>query len=226
MNNRINLLLGLAVVVAVGLFLLSPDRTPVPGPLPPTADPLQLPEGHPPLPQSAASAGVVSGPTTPVLETMASGGYTYARVAVDGTEVWVAGPVTALAVGDDISLAGAMGMQNFHAASLDRTFETILFVNAFATPAANAAADAVAGTAAGATWTSGTVLEVAQAPGYVYLRVEVDGDERWIAGEALEIAEGDVASWTTGSVMQNFVSSTLGRTFDEILFVEALRVGG
>jgi hypothetical protein len=62
---------------------------------------------------------------------MDSGGYTYALLEIDGDEIWTAGPPTELAEGDRVALAGAMGMENFTAASLDRTFDRILFVSGF-----------------------------------------------------------------------------------------------
>lgn len=99
------------------------------GPLPEGAT---LPADHPPI---GTAPGVASAPadapTGLVKETMDSGGYTYALLEIDGDEIWAAGPVTPLAVGDRVALAGTMGMENFTAASLDRTFDRILFVSGF-----------------------------------------------------------------------------------------------
>ncbi len=64
-----------------------------------------------------------------ILETMDSGGYSYVHLDMGVEKVWIAGPATAgLAVGDKVTFDGAMEMRNFNAKSLDRTFETILFV--------------------------------------------------------------------------------------------------
>jgi len=65
-----------------------------------------------------------------VLEAFDSGGYTYLRLQTPDGEMWAAAPVTAVAVGDDVTLAGAMVMQGFRAASLDRTFDEIWFASA------------------------------------------------------------------------------------------------
>ena len=92
-------------------------------------------------PAKAANPNMMRGT---VLETMNSGGYTYARVDVDGTEVWAAGPVTPLKEGAEIALVGAMGMQNFHSSTLDRTFEEILFVGEFRSPSEMPAPQAAA----------------------------------------------------------------------------------
>ncbi len=75
-----------------------------------------------------------------VLETMDSGGYSYVLMDMSGEQVWVAGPTTeGLAVGDMVYIEGAMEMRGFHAKSLDRTFETILFVGSISKDAQPAA---------------------------------------------------------------------------------------
>jgi len=60
-----------------------------------------------------------------VAETMQSGGYVYIRLE-DG--VWIAANTFAVSEGDKIQYSGAMEMQGFHSKSLDRSFESILFV--------------------------------------------------------------------------------------------------
>ena len=68
-----------------------------------------------------------------ILETMDSGGYSYVHLDMGPEKVWIAGPATAgLVVGERAVFEGAMEMRNFHAKSLDRTFETILFVGLIA----------------------------------------------------------------------------------------------
>lgn len=67
-----------------------------------------------------------------ILETMVGGGYSYALLEVDGEQLWTAGPGTpGLAVGKIVGFSGALEMNNFHSRSLDRTFESILFVNGY-----------------------------------------------------------------------------------------------
>ncbi len=59
---------------------------------------------------------------------MDAAGYTYVNVeATDGTQQWVAMPETKVEVGQDISLAGGMAMQNFESKSLGRTFDSVIF---------------------------------------------------------------------------------------------------
>ena len=216
MSKSAGLVFGVGILLAVGIFVLSPSS-----PEATSAGPLsdaavasgQLPEGHPPLVQGGVGT-VAQGPFATVLEAITSAGYTYARVEADGEEIWVAGPVAALDVGDQISLAGAMGMENFNAKSLDRTFESILFLNRFAGPAPVVAEQ------------TGTALEVLHAAGYTYVRVDRDGTEFWLAGLAVDVQEGQTVGWSGGSPMANFDSPSLGRTFDEILFVDGLRIVG
>ena len=64
-----------------------------------------------------------------VEETMNSGGYTYIRINKDSGDIWAAGPVTTIKIGDEVSFPTGMKMKNFQATSLDRTFELIYFVS-------------------------------------------------------------------------------------------------
>lgn len=82
----------------------------------------------------AADAGPVVGT---VAETMESGGYTYIKFD-DGK--WIAANAFPVAVGDKVQYAGGMEMNNFHSNTLDRTFESILFVSMAGPVAADSAA--------------------------------------------------------------------------------------
>lgn len=63
-----------------------------------------------------------------VVETMDAGGYSYVLLDMDGEQRWIAGPVTAVAVGDKLITGAGMEMQNFKSRALDRVFEVIYFV--------------------------------------------------------------------------------------------------
>ncbi len=63
-----------------------------------------------------------------VLETMASGGYTYIQFEEKGKKLWVACKQMEVAAGDEIEFTKAAPMKNFHSRTLGKTFETILFV--------------------------------------------------------------------------------------------------
>ena len=154
-------------------------------------------------------------PTGTVLETMDGGGYTYARVELEDRDLWVAGPVTPLAVGDQVTLVDTMFMgSSFPSKALDRTFDEIFFVMSFrdvAEPAPPAFA---------AAW--GTATQVLNTGGYTYVEVEVEDGSFWMAGPETEITEGTRVQWKGPMVMNNFHASSLDRTFDEILFVDSI----
>jgi len=62
-----------------------------------------------------------------VVETMNSGGYTYALVEKEGAKTWVALPKSIIGVGDEITCQPGMVMNNFSSPSLNRTFKQIVF---------------------------------------------------------------------------------------------------
>ena len=72
----------------------------------------------------------------------------------------------------------------------------------------------------------GKVLEVINVAGYTYLHVEGKDKKEWVAGKAGEIKEGDVVSYSKGSIMHNFFSKTLNRTFPEIIFTSSIQLEG
>jgi hypothetical protein len=153
-----------------------------------------------------------------VLEQMDGGGYTYARVQINGDEIWTAGPITSLSEGDTIGLLDAFPMEQFRSNALDRTFELLYFVGGYRPASAMTAAPPVpAGSA-------GVVLQVLNGGGYTYLEVETEEAATWIAADGMEVTEGDRVVWGGASVMRQFTSSTLNRTFDEILFVTYVEV--
>jgi hypothetical protein len=66
---------------------------------------------------------------------------------------------------------------------------------------------------------NGKVVKAMHAAGYTYMQIEKDGREFWIASTMLNVKKNDHVRWADAAVMKNFTSSTLHRTFDEILFV-------
>jgi len=63
-----------------------------------------------------------------VAETMDAGGYTYVLLDSGSEQRWVAGPVTAVTVGEDVMMMPGMEMRDFASKTLDRTFDVIYFV--------------------------------------------------------------------------------------------------
>ncbi|VAX08328.1 hypothetical protein MNBD_GAMMA26-535 [hydrothermal vent metagenome] len=72
----------------------------------------------------------------------------------------------------------------------------------------------------------GKVLEVMDTSGYLYLNVEDQGNARWIAGNKIQVLEGDVVRYSEGNIMRNFHSKSLNRTFPYILFTAEIRLEG
>ncbi len=62
-----------------------------------------------------------------VVETMNSGGYTYVNLEKDGNTIWVALPGAEVTVGQEISCAPGMVMNDFQSKTLNRSFDTIVF---------------------------------------------------------------------------------------------------
>ena len=62
-----------------------------------------------------------------VVETMNSGGYTYAEVDENGQKAWVAAMQTKVKVGDTVEFADAPPMVNFQSKTLKRTFDKLIF---------------------------------------------------------------------------------------------------
>ncbi len=65
-----------------------------------------------------------------IVETMDSGGYTYILLDNGKEKVWIAGPVTPVEEQTNATCPEGMIMRNFHAKSLDKTFDKIYFVGA------------------------------------------------------------------------------------------------
>ncbi|MBF0144292.1 MAG: hypothetical protein HQL59_12660, partial [Magnetococcales bacterium] len=71
----------------------------------------------------------------------------------------------------------------------------------------------------------GQVVASMDASTYSYVQVENNGRQFWLAGNHATVQVGETIHWNRFSVMKNFFSRTLNRTFDEILFVDAILPG-
>ena len=59
--------------------------------------------------------------------------YTYIRVSEEGEERWIAAPTTAVEVGATYYYGNSMEMKNFESKELNKTFETIYFIEKIST---------------------------------------------------------------------------------------------
>jgi hypothetical protein len=186
---------------------------------------------------SAAPAADTTGNRGRVLEALDVPGYSYILVENNGREVWLAGNPVKVAEGDIISWNQASVMRNFQSKTLERTFEEILFVSGINTPNSSAQPMAAAHpqispqsmpnmpTAMPTSATQGKVLSFQNAANYSYLEVQTADDAIvWLAAPETPVAVDDRVAWQGGSLMSNFTSSSLNKTFPEIYFVTTVQV--
>ena len=167
---------------------------------------------------AAVSDAELTGNNGQVLSVIQVPGYTYVEVRNNGRNLWLAGNPTEIEEGDIISWSDAAMMRNFQSKTLDRTFEELMFVSAFY-KGANGAPQAAVNP------NSGVVKATESAAGYTYIQLETEtGQVVWLATPETDMAVGTHVSWRGGSKMTNFKSSSLDKTFDEILFVQGISV--
>jgi translation initiation factor 1 (eIF-1/SUI1) len=78
--------------------------------------------------KKAAKAEQIPGAMTgKVLETMDSGGYTYAQIDNKGKKIWIAIPQAKVTKGKTMTFKPGMEMKNFESKTLKRKFDSIIF---------------------------------------------------------------------------------------------------
>lgn len=78
--------------------------------------------------------------------------------------------------------------------------------------------------AAGMPSNEGKVLSTLDAPGYTYMELATTEKRFWIAAPTTRVKVGDRVRFEQSLVMKNFKSSTLNRTFDQIIFVNSATI--
>jgi hypothetical protein len=231
------LLLSLAATLCAAACTKK-DEPAATGPVAPAAQPAAQP---------AASAQAPS--TGKVLQLQHAGSYTYAEVdAGSGQKVWIAGAHIEVKEGDTVQWGRAEAMRNFNAKSLGRTFDEILFVNAWG-PAGGQAVQVAphgldaappggsphppmpamtmapqGGPAAAGPAQKGAVKSVANAAGYTYLEVDQGGTTTWLAVPETQVKAGDTVTWGEGMVMEKFNAKALNKVLDRIVFAGGVTV--
>lgn len=72
----------------------------------------------------------------------------------------------------------------------------------------------------------GKVVETLDASGYTYIRLDDgSGKEVWVATPKIKVKVGQEISLQGGSVMENFNSKPLNRTFEKLVFVNGISMG-
>lgn len=120
------------VVVSMLLAVVAGCKNDVEKSQAPTAPQVVSPEPAAPKPQGGISGKVA--------ETMEAAGYTYVLVDKGTEKVWVAGPRTAVKVGDEVYVPDGSPMAKFESKSLKRTFDQIIFSSAIMVGGAGKAA--------------------------------------------------------------------------------------
>jgi len=162
---------------------------------------------------SAAAAQAAPMVTGPVLETMNASNYTYVRVKTDAGDVWAASGEFKVAVGDRVTLALEMPMENFHSQTLNRDFPLIYFTTRVgregevppATPAMMSAHGPAGGAAAGAGPSAAAqVTEPIQpAPGGTTVAA-VWANRKSLAGKTVTV-RGKVVKFNGGILGRNWI---------------------
>ena len=154
-------------------------------------------------------------------------GYTYALINTNDGDKWFAGPSADIYTGQTVYWNEGAMLSNFNSRAVGRTFDALTFIdNYMDAPASLPSADmrdGSAGPAAGASAQQGRVLSAQTSEGYLYLEVETDNGDIWLASPAKDLREGDMIRWTDSSKMSNFTSRSLGRTFETIYFVAGIK---
>lgn len=192
----------------------------------------------------------MTGSTGRVLSSVEVPGYTYIEVDINGRTTWIAGTPVEVVEGDTISWVPSTVMTNFYSKTLDRTFDEVIFVAGIgpstagvastdphamphgmpstmphAMPSSMPSAASMVAATPGQDLAQGVVVSTQNAANYTYLEVQM-ADEKliWLAAPETPISVDDTIEWQSGSLMTNFTSSSLGKTFPEIYFVTAVQV--
>jgi len=160
--------------------------------------------------------------------------YTYLMVTekLNGKDSsqWMAMPLFDPKIGETYYYTSGLQMGEFKSKELDRTFDQILFMGCLSTTPEVSAKTIVPQPVVDTTQTAGEeiithtveVKEVLQTSGYTYLLVKENEKEEWLAGIRINAAAGQFFTYDDASVMTDFKSRELNRTFNEILFVAKL----
>ena len=85
--------------------------------------------------------------------------YTYIRGLEDGSEKWIAGPTTDIKVGETFYFGKSMEMPNFQSKELNKTFETVYFVEQISSTEEGLGRPMVSGTNTATTGSQRTAVE-------------------------------------------------------------------
>lgn len=70
----------------------------------------------------------------------------------------------------------------------------------------------------------GEVIEVINSNGYTYIHAQVLEEKLWLAAPRLDLKKGQQIRFPPGSLMRNFYSRRLKRTFPMVIFVSGVDI--
>jgi len=146
--------------------------------------------------------------TGPVLETMNASNYTYVRVKTDAGDVWAASGEFKVAVGDRVTLALEMPMENFHSETLKRDFPLIYFTTRIGRegeplPAMPAMMSAHGGMGGGSAAAAQVTAPIQPAPGGTTVAA-IWADRKSLAGKTVTV-RGKVVKFNGGILGRNWI---------------------
>jgi len=162
---------------------------------------------------SATRASTPSARAGIVKSASVAGAYTYIETDINGQLFWIATTAKQVSPGEKIAWNDHATMRNFTSKALNRTFDQILFVDRLVSPTQTVAQTH-----------NGKVVEVLTSAGYSYIHVEENGKKLWLAAPQMILNTGQTIRWSGGSIMRDFSSRSLNRTFNEIHFVSSVQV--
>ena len=72
--------------------------------------------------------------------------------------------------------------------------------------------------------TTGKVINALRGGGYTYMQLENGRHQFWVASSMINVKRNDIVAWKGGSVMTDFTSYALNCRFDEIHFVNSIKI--
>jgi hypothetical protein len=70
----------------------------------------------------------------------------------------------------------------------------------------------------------GIVTEAFHAGNYTYIKLAEEGKEVWLASQPMDVSAGEKIEYIGGVPQKNFHSKTLGRSFEDIIFITRIKV--
>lgn len=72
--------------------------------------------------------------------------------------------------------------------------------------------------------TTGKVVNAMRGGGYTYMHLENNGEQFWVASSVINVKRNDIVAWEGGAIMTDFTSFALNRRFEEIHFVNSIKI--